>query len=170
MSVNIEVTVEDKQWFEEDNLIINDIKLVILKILPFTELAKFVTEDNLELEISILLTNDSKIKQLNKIYRGKNQPTNVLSFPASSSEQIAKPRSDFPLILGDIVLSLQTVKQQALQQNKSLKNHIYHLLVHSILHLIGYDHKSSEEADLMESLEIKILKKLDIDNPYIISE
>lgn len=107
-------------------------------------------------EISVVLTDDSEIRQLNKQWRGKDKPTNVLSFP-----------QDEDVVLGDIILSLQTIKAEAAEQSKPLPHHFSHLAVHGLLHLLGYDHENDAEAEEMENLEIKICTKLGIKNPYI---
>ena len=106
-------------------------------------------------ELSILLTNDKEIQALNKTYRGKNKPTNVLSFP-----------QDAPL-LGDVVMALETLKREAKEQDKTFHDHFCHLFIHGVLHLLGYDHENDKDQDKMESHEKKILHKLGIANPYI---
>ena len=110
-------------------------------------------------EISLLLTDNARMHTLNKAYRRKDSPTNVLSFPALNLSG-----NDHPL--GDIVLSLETVQQEAKSHDLVLEDHVVHLLVHGYLHLQGLDHQSDEEAGIMESLEIRILKDLGISNPY----
>ncbi len=117
--------------------------------------------DNTAIEISVLLSNDKALQELNKAYRGKNKPTNVLSFPSGAFEHGKKGK-----YLGDIAISLQTLYNESLEQQKTLKSHYTHMLVHSILHLIGYDHEKKKEAEIMENLEITILKSLNIKNPY----
>ncbi len=107
------------------------------------------------MEINVLLSNDSEVQKLNKEYRGKNKPTNVLSFETGD---------DF--LLGDIVMSFDTLKKEAKEQNISIENHYMHLLCHGILHLLGFDHIDDDEAREMEFFEVKILEKLGIDNPY----
>lgn len=111
-------------------------------------------------EISIVLADDNFVQNLNKTYRGKNKPTNVLSFPQDPEPGAGE------INLGDVVLAYQTVKKEAQSQGKSFMDHASHLLVHGILHLLGHDHENDEEAKEMESLEIKILEKLGIKNPY----
>ena len=124
------------------------------------------------IEISFLFSDDTHIQILNKEYRGKNQPTNVLSFPQTElSTQNLQETLLFqePLLLGDIALAEETIKREATEQNKPFRNHLIHLIVHGVLHLVGYDHIEEDEAELMESLEIEILKKFDINNPYTIA-
>ncbi len=118
-------------------------------------------------EISVLLTNNSHSQELNLAYREKDKPTNVLSFPTFSKEELEKATSlQSPLILGDIVLALEKVLNEAEEQKKSFLHHITHLVVHGTLHLLGYDHQENLEAEAMENLEINILDNLGISNPY----
>ncbi len=107
-------------------------------------------------ELTIVLTDDALIRELNKTYRGKNKPTNVLSFPSGEKQY-----------LGDIILAFETIKREAAEQGKSFEHHAMHMLVHGTLHLLGYDHENESDAETMERLEIKILKKLGITNPYL---
>ena len=110
--------------------------------------------------ISILFTGDKKVAGLNNYYRRIHKPTNVLSFP---SKEINNRNEIF---LGDIVFSSQTIIEEAKKDNKNLDDHLTHLFIHGVLHLPGYDHEKENDAHIMESLEIKILKNLKIDNPY----
>jgi probable rRNA maturation factor len=113
-------------------------------------------------EVSVVLANDSMLSALNREYKNKKGPTNVLSFP-----QIDENSNQHNIsTIGDIVLSLDTIMTEAEEQNKKLEDHITHLLVHGFLHLVGYDHENEQDASVMEALEIDILKDLGIDNPY----
>lgn len=122
-------------------------------------------------EISINLCNDAEIQELNSSFRGKNKPTNVLSFPAFEIKdrnwKAALKNCKSPY-LGDIAVAYETLVQEAIQQNKTFKDHYTHLLIHSVLHLLGYDHEISTDAEIMEALEIEILNQLGIKNPYIL--
>lgn len=113
-------------------------------------------------ELSICLTDDAHIAQLNAQWRGKPKATNVLSFPAFPPKKGAA----LPPLLGDIVLAAETVRREAELENKPLDHHISHLAVHGLLHLLGYDHETDEEADEMERLERRILARLAIPDPY----
>ncbi|MBO4643135.1 MAG: rRNA maturation RNase YbeY [Alphaproteobacteria bacterium] len=114
-------------------------------------------------EISVLLTDDSAVHSLNKEYRGMDKPTNVLSFAALDDEN--EPIID-PMLLGDIVVAFETTKREAIEQECSLADHLFHLIVHGMLHLIGYDHVEERDAVEMEALEIKILAENGLKNPY----
>lgn len=119
-------------------------------------------------ELSLTLTNDAHIQELNRAYRHKNAPTNSLSFPLFENFEFFSPkkRNNEPLLLGDILLSFDTIKKEAEEQKKEFLHHATHLIIHGFLHLLGYDHQIEEEAKKMESLEINILHELTIGNPY----
>ena len=117
-----------------------------------------VTEQ--EFELTIRLVNSTESQQLNKQYRQKDKPTNVLSFPFEVPEGIELN------LLGDLVICAQVVEQESKDQKKKLFDHWAHMVIHGCLHLLGYDHINDIDADEMESLEIKILAKLSITNPY----
>lgn len=114
-------------------------------------------------EVSVLLSDDAAIQVLNRDWRGKDKPTNVLSFPASADDG---PVSGAPELLGDIAVAFETTAREALDQDKSLADHFSHLLVHGMLHLLGFDHETDAQADEMEPLEIEILAGLGIASPY----
>ncbi len=109
---------------------------------------------------SMLVTDIDEMQQLNKQYRDKDKPTNVLSFPMQS------PVEAGVFLLGDIALCAPVIKQEASQQSKSEMSHWAHMVVHGMLHLQGYDHIKNDEAEEMEQLEIKILNQLGFSNPY----
>jgi probable rRNA maturation factor len=113
-------------------------------------------------EISVVLSDDEHIRELNKHHRGMDKPTNVLSFPAARM----KAPAGTPRLLGDIVLAFETCEREAREEAKPLENHITHLVVHGVLHLLGYDHEDEEEAETMEARERQILAKLGIPDPY----
>ncbi len=112
-------------------------------------------------EISVLLTDDAAVKELNRAWRGVDKPTNVLSFPA------ARPAGH---LLGDIAIAYETVKGEAAAENKPFLHHLAHLAVHGFLHLLGYDHQNDSQADAMEGLERAALARLDIADPYVSRE
>jgi len=110
-------------------------------------------------ELAIVLTDDSAIRQLNRLWRGIDTATNVLSFPS-------KQTADEPVHLGDIVLAHQTIAREARAEGKPFAHHLAHLVVHGFLHLIGYDHDKDADAESMEQTERKILRRLNIPDPY----
>ncbi|MGK0410833.1 MAG: putative rRNA maturation factor [Shewanella psychromarinicola] len=113
-----------------------------------------------EVELTIRIVEVAESQQLNLTYRGKDKPTNVLSFPFE-----APPEVELPL-LGDLVICAQVVEQEAIEQNKPLNAHWAHMVIHGCLHLLGYDHIIDEEADEMESLETQLVEGLGFTNPY----
>jgi probable rRNA maturation factor len=116
--------------------------------------------------VDIVLGDDTLLQNLNATYRHKDKPTNVLSFP---QEDLKKgtylPPQKF-VLLGDIVLSYQTIKAESLAQQKAFSHHLKHLIIHGFLHLLGFDHEHTTEAEEMEAVEIEILDSLNIPNPY----
>ena len=113
--------------------------------------------------LSVKFSDNHTVQQLNKKFRGKDKPTNVLSFP--NDEEIPGVESDTTYI-GDIILAKETVEAEAGEQSKSFESHLAHLLIHGILHLYGFDHMEDEEAEEMEALEVRILGGINIANPY----
>ena len=114
-------------------------------------------------EVSVLLTDDDTVHALNRDYRNVDRPTNVLSFAALDDE--SEPVVD-PMLLGDIAVAFETTKREAAEQGCSFADHLFHLIVHGMLHLIGYDHIEDREAEEMEALEVEILADNGIGNPY----
>ncbi|WAC47204.1 rRNA maturation RNase YbeY [Asticcacaulis sp. SL142] len=122
-------------------------------------------ETSQQADIVVLLTDDAEMKDLNKQYRQKNAPTNVLSFPAPKIAGVTDIAH-----LGDMALGLETCVREAKEQNKTLANHVTHLSIHGALHLLGYDHMVEAEAQEMEDLERAVLKSLNIADPYLTDE
>ncbi len=138
-----------------------------------TDNNRLPTQDNFELwvrtalgntmteaELTIRIVDDVESQNLNSTYRGKDKPTNVLSFPFE-----APPEIEIPL-LGDLIICASVVEQEAIQQNKPSQAHWAHMVVHGCLHLLGYDHINDAEAEEMESLETQLIEKLGFNNPY----
>ena len=111
-------------------------------------------------ELAIVLTDDKAIRRLNRAWRGKDEPTNVLAFPTSPGPNGAQRH------IGDIVIAYETLAREAAAQRKPLAHHLAHLAVHGFLHLSGHDHANEDDAAAMEDLEISILARLQIPNPY----
>jgi probable rRNA maturation factor len=141
--IAVDVVTKSKKWVGKEKLVERLAKKLI----------SLVKSDAQELSIS--LVSDRQIKKINLQFRDKNKPTNVLSFPAFDR-----------VFLGDIVIAYETLEREAKEQKKKFNDHLTHLILHSILHLLGHDHEEEKMAQKMEKLEIKILKQLDIENPY----
>jgi len=116
-------------------------------------------------ELCIHLSDDARIRELNGRWRGLDKPTNVLSFPAVPPSGIATAR-----LLGDVVLAFEAVAREAAEEDKSLPDHYRHLVAHGFLHLLGYDHERTADAERMEALETRILARLGVADPYRVEE
>lgn len=160
--ITIELTIEAGDWGEEaavraeiERAIAGAVEVGRFDLPPYAEL-------------SVVLTDDAHIRELNRTWRGKDKATNVLSFPAGEQHEaeISDDYADPPLLLGDIVVARQTLVREAEEETKSIADHFTHLLVHGFAHLMGYDHEDDAEAEEMEALEADILAHLGIANPY----
>jgi len=164
-SLEIAVSLHDAAWLDA---------LADLEVRARTAVSAALTEACAEnaglgarlggvpLEISLVFTDDAEQRELNRDYRHKDSATNVLSFPNMDDDAPAGQ----PRLLGDVVLARETVAGEARAQGKSLADHITHLVVHGVLHLVGYDHLDADEAAEMEALERRILAGLGIADPY----
>lgn len=114
--------------------------------------------------LTLVMSSDQRVRELNAGWRGKDQPTNVLSFPARPGPPGA------PRHLGDVILAFETIDREAVEQGKALAAHATHLVVHGVLHLLGQDHDTEEHAAAMEALEVRILAGLGVADPYADSE
>lgn len=112
-------------------------------------------------ELSVVLADDATVRELNAHWRGKDAPTNVLAFASDEPPVAGKP-----VLLGDVVLAFETVRAEAKAQGKSLADHLRHLVIHGVLHLLGYDHVAAAPARRMEALETRILASLGVADPY----
>ena len=166
MKFTIEIAQDNDEWdsYKEINpKLFEEILEEVLKNYP-----NFSKVQNIEL--SILLTNDKRIKKLNQEFRNENSATNVLSFPDLdiNFSQILEFKPDLDYIyLGDIAFAFETISEEVKKKNIPFLNHFKHLLVHSTSHLLGYDHMNDTEAEIMQDIEVKILKKLSIPSPYL---
>ncbi|MCI5059456.1 MAG: rRNA maturation RNase YbeY [Alphaproteobacteria bacterium] len=157
----IEVSVQDPAWEELDN--IHDlVQLAATKTLSNAILPKIAVDR--KLEASVVLANDDLVQVLNREYNEKDKPTNVLTFASLDDAQGIPEEGN--LHLGDVILAFQTIEREAQEQGKFPLDHVKHLVVHGALHLLGYDHQTDEQATDMETLEIRILEQLGVQNPY----
>ena len=160
-SVQIEVIVRSALWNK---------RRTARSIVKKAVLAAAKAASTAPAELAIVLSNDSTIQALNRDWRGKNAPTNVLSFPAApglpvSGRRSGKSQLQSPYI-GDIVIAYQTTAREAVAEGKPFDHHLAHLAVHGFLHLLGYDHENDRDAEKMESLERRVLGRLAIPDPY----
>ena len=143
----------------------NEIKVIVKKAI--SEVLKEM-DFKKKYYLSVLLTNDIGIKKINKKYRKIDKSTNVLSFPQNDERLITK--KSFKIILGDIVISLEKIVKESKLQNKEPSDHLTHMVIHSLLHLLGFNHEKLEDFKIMKKKEIDILSKLSICSPYIIND
>ncbi len=127
-----------------------------------------LTKELSKKEVSVVVTDDHTIQSLNRTYRKKDYATNVLSFPFIKYRKgELMEKNSFTNVLGEIVLSYEKCAEEAAEQSKKLNDHIVHLIIHSTLHLLGYDHEKKKQAEVMEAIEVQILKKeFGIKDPY----
>ena len=161
--LHIDVTVECSKW----SAALPDVVILAKDACATAFLNARVDIDSQSFEASIVLADDCLLKGLNQKYRNRNESTNVLSFPTAIKET---PHVEIPILLGDIIVSYETAIDEARLEGKSLSNHLCHLIVHGMLHLLGFDHQLSVDADTMEAIEINVLQKLNIANPYEIEK
>jgi probable rRNA maturation factor len=117
-------------------------------------------------ELSVVLTDDRAVRRLNRDWRGQDKPTNVLSFPSHHGAGAPRLPAGVPVPLGDVVVACGVAAAEAAAQGKSLRAHLAHLVVHGVLHLLGHDHEADAEAERMEALEVRVLRRMGIANPY----
>jgi probable rRNA maturation factor len=123
-------------------------------------------------EVSVRLTDDAEVQALNQAYRGRDQPTNVLSFPLVQRDLLdgLANSDDGEVLLGDIVLAAGLCAEEAADKDVSVATHATHLIVHGLLHLLGYDHQGDAEAEAMEAIERSALASIGIADPYAVNE
>lgn len=149
--MNLDISIDDREW-----RVVPDLRKLarkaVLTVLPDDDVS-----------IGLLFTSDARIAEINGQWRGKASPTNVLSFPVSAATPV--PEGE-PRPLGDIVMAYGVISREAQEQKKPFAHHVTHLIVHGVLHLLGYDHENDDEAGAMEAREIMILAELGMENPY----
>lgn len=129
---------------------------------------KYLPSYDKNISISITLSNNDQLHALNKQYRGKDKATNILSFPMLEPNELrALDNHPIPeILLGDLILSHDICYDEAIEKNITIEEHYQHLIIHGILHLLGYDHIEDKDADIMQSIEITALHNMGINNPY----
>ena len=158
LAATIDVSVEDDRWVAA----CPDAKTLIAAAAE-AALAAAPRTDRRTV-IGVVLADDSEQRRLNHTYRGRDEPTNVLSFALTEADD-ASPEGE-PLLLGDVVLAYETVAREAAEQQKPLPDHLCHLVVHGVLHLLGFDHEDDADAQIMEACEVEILARLGVPDPY----
>lgn len=153
----VEIGIEHAQWQEVDGLE-GHVRSALAAV------AETVNVPD-RAELSVVFVDDATIAGLNRDHRGKDGPTNVLSFPVPAAP-VSAGEGGRPVLLGDVVLACETVLREAREQDKLVADHVRHLVVHGALHVLGYDHETAEEAEDMEQLEISILAGLGVPDPY----
>jgi probable rRNA maturation factor len=159
--IDIQISVEEGSWPDEEvlNSLSDRVINTASRFLASTEKQPFPKAPS---ELSLLFTDDASIRAINAEWRSQDKPTNVLSFPAFPLEPGGMPGP----MLGDIILAYETLQREAAEMGKPFDDHLTHLLVHGFLHLFGYDHMETEEAEEMEGLETRILAELGLSDPY----
>ena len=142
-----------KEWTEQEVSFVSE-------VLEHT-IENMLNGNELNHEVSVLLTNDEEIRELNKKYRKIDKPTNVLSFSITSDAIVNELK-----MIGDIVISKEKILSEAKDQNKTFNDHLAHIVIHGFLHLLNFTHDSKEDSTIMENKEVELLKMIDISNPY----
>ena len=167
--VNLNIDIEDLRWSAEipaiETVAENTKNALINYMSDHADIEIF--ESNRDISVNLCLSDDAHIRTLNRTFRGKDKPTNVLSFANMDFTDFAAQNNLYNDIeLGDIIMAYETTRQEAETEHITLHDHFCHLLVHGILHLLGYDHIEADEAEIMEGYEISVLQTLNIANPY----
>lgn len=157
MAVDVTVSREAGDWTDDAEWQAEQAALAAL--------AAIYDEEDGPAELSVVLADDALVHRLNREYRGKDKPTNVLSFALTEADE-PEPQDGVPILLGDVILAFETVQREAAEQGKAPVDHMTHLVVHGVLHLLGYDHETDDEAEEMEALETRLLATLGIADPY----
>ena len=152
----LDVSVEDNSW---------DSLAGVEQVVAAAGGAVAVRMELENCEAAVALSSDARVRELNRTYRGRDKPTNVLSFPSPAVPFVAEGLSS-TRYLGDIILAAETVAAEAAHEGKPVRHHVQHLVVHGLLHLLGHDHEAEDAARRMEKLEVEILDTLGVPDPY----
>ena len=163
----IVLNVDDSRWqavIPDITAVVDDVKKAVLQEI-LSEIDFLALDKNFV--VNLCLSDDESVHKLNYEFRGFDKPTNVLSFANIDGDDFDDILELEDVVeLGDIIIALETMEREAVEQQTSLKNHLCHLWAHGLLHILGYDHIEDDDRIEMEKLEISILNKLGIDNPY----
>lgn len=155
--IDTTIVVMETRWLDD----LPRVRALVRRCVAATLKTMRIRMSTAGVSLSVALAADRQVRVLNRDHRGKDAPTNVLSYPDTSPRRRGQPRQ-----LGDIVLALQTVRREARTQRKTFEHHVAHLVVHGVLHLLGHDHMNDREASAMETIEVEVLAGLGIANPY----
>lgn len=160
--LDLTITIQGREWSARRAAFAQLARICIPAVLEEEKL------DGYEVSLACVLAGDGFLHTLNRDYRGKDNPTNVLSFPNLTLPEIKATLCwRQPLVLGDLIFSGDTILREALEQGKEPAHHLAHLMVHGCLHLLGYDHELARDATRMERKETRILRRLGVKNPYL---
>lgn len=157
-----DIIIQDQRWEQA----LENIEAIVSQVIEAIENEYDPLHHFSAAEVSVVLTGDADIQKLNADFREKDKATNVLSFPQEHITPGDIPTLEKDYYLGDIILAHETIVNEAGEQDKTLSDHLSHLIVHGFLHLIGFDHMNEKDAQEMEQMEIRILQTLGIKNPY----
>jgi probable rRNA maturation factor len=162
LRLSLDVVIENGDWPDAGSLdaLVSRTAAVIAAAVGLSRLFA------LPASACVAFSSNADVRALNAQYRGQDKPTNVLSFPAPPPPPGHRPEGE-PLFLGDVVLAAETVAAEARDQGIPIAHHIQHLVVHGVLHLLGYDHEDDSEAETMEALETRLLADLGVPDPYL---
>ena len=165
--ISVDVSISDPRWDHICRDAETMAEMAVKATFEFSPSGREMIQLGVMPEVSIVLGNDDLVQTLNREYRDKNKPTNILSFALLDTDDgWQPPGGPGPCALGDLVVALETLQRESSEENKLFHNHFAHLIVHGTLHLLGYDHMADSDANEMETIEIQILKELDVPNPY----
>jgi probable rRNA maturation factor len=160
MEIKIEKSINASKWYEHSDII--DMAY-LERVVTYAILGSKYHNLFEEVELAITFTDNNEISQINKEFRGKNGPTNIISLQVEDFINYNKKQYVF---LGDIIVSIEKIEQETQEEEKTFFNHCSHLIVHGVLHLLGYNHKLDKEQKVMESIEVEVLKNLGLTSPY----
>ncbi len=164
MKLELSVITEEKAWKSVPSINKQSISKIIKEVLSY-----FPAFENSIIEVAVLLTNDAKMQKLNLEFLQKDKPTNVLSFPDHDIDKKDllefSPNNEY-ICIGDVALGYETIRLESIDRSLDIYAHVAHMLIHSVLHLLGYDHKIEEDEKEMMALEVLFLQAFDIRSPY----